>query len=109
MANHLAGVVAAHTMKPVIGVPLAAGPLAGFDSLQALSTTQCRPFDAARDGLGLGEGAAMFCLENLEHAQRRGATILGEMIGYGAASDPHHLTQPDPEGGAAHLLAAVVP
>ena len=74
---------------------------AGFDSLQALSTTQCRPFDAARDGLGLGEGAAILCLENLEHAERRGAEILGEIIGYGAASDPHHLTQPDPEGNAA--------
>lgn len=74
---------------------------AGFDSLQALSTTQCRPFDAARDGLGLGEGAAILCLENLERAQHRGAEILGELAGYGAASDPHHLTQPDPEGNAA--------
>jgi 3-oxoacyl-[acyl-carrier-protein] synthase II len=74
---------------------------AGFDSLQALSTTQCRPFDAARDGLGLGEGAAMLCLESLEHAEERGAEILGELTGYGAASDPHHLTQPDPEGDAA--------
>jgi 3-oxoacyl-[acyl-carrier-protein] synthase II len=74
---------------------------AGFDSLQALSTTQCRPFDAGRDGLGLGEGAAMLCLERLEHAQARGAEILGEITGYGAASDPHHLTQPDPEGNAA--------
>jgi 3-oxoacyl-[acyl-carrier-protein] synthase II len=74
---------------------------AGFDSLQALSPTRCRPFDAARDGLGLGEGAAMLCLESLEHAQDRGAEILGELIGYGAASDPHHLTQPDPEGNAA--------
>ena len=75
---------------------------AGFDSLQALSTTQCRPFDAARDGLGLGEGAAMLCLESLENAQQRGVEILGEIIGYGAASDPHHLTQPDPEGRAAY-------
>ena len=75
---------------------------AGFDSLQALSTTQCRPFDAARDGLGLGEGAAMLCLENLEYARGRGAKILAEIAGYGAASDPHHLTQPDPEGNAAY-------
>lgn len=74
---------------------------AGFDSLQALSTTQCRPFDAARDGLGLGEGAAVLCLETFAHAQRRRAEILGEIAGYGAASDPHHLTQPDPEGHAA--------
>src|SRR5256885_3889545 len=74
---------------------------AGFDSLQAISTTQCRPFDAARDGLGLGEGAAMLCLEDLKAAQERGAQILGEIIGYGAASDPHHLTQPDPDGDPA--------
>jgi 3-oxoacyl-[acyl-carrier-protein] synthase II len=74
---------------------------AGFDSLQALSTTRCRPFDAARDGLGLGEGAAILCLESMEHAQGRGAEILAEIIGYGAAADPHHLTQPDPEGNAA--------
>lgn len=75
---------------------------AGFDSLQALSTTQCRPFDAGRDGLGLGEGAAMLCLEALDSAQQRGAKILGEIVGYGAASDPHHLTQPDPDGNTAY-------
>ena len=70
----------------------------GFDSLQALSTTICRPFDARRDGLALGEGAALVALETLEAAQRRGATILGELIGYGTAFDQHHLTQPHPQG-----------
>ena len=74
---------------------------AGFDSLQALSPTQCRPFDARRDGLALGEGAAMLTLETLEHAQKRGAQILGEIVGYGAALDTHHLTQPNPLGDAA--------
>jgi 3-oxoacyl-[acyl-carrier-protein] synthase II len=74
---------------------------AGFDSLQALSTTQCRPFDAHRDGLALGEGAAMLTLETLDRARRRGANILGEICGYGAATDSHHLTQPHPEGSAA--------
>jgi 3-oxoacyl-[acyl-carrier-protein] synthase II len=74
---------------------------AGFDSLQALSPTQCRPFDANRDGLALGEGAAIITLETLDHAQRRGAEILGEIIGYGAALDTHHLTQPHPQGDAA--------
>jgi 3-oxoacyl-[acyl-carrier-protein] synthase II len=74
---------------------------AGFDSLQALSPTKCRPFDAARDGLALGEGAAVLCLETLDAAHARSATILGEIVGYGAATDSHHLTQPHPEGDAA--------
>jgi 3-oxoacyl-[acyl-carrier-protein] synthase II len=78
---------------------------AGFDSLQALSTTECRPFGQRRDGLALGEGAAVLALESLESARRRGAEILGELIGYGAATDFHHLTQPHPEGDAA--LAAM--
>lgn len=73
----------------------------GFDSLQALSPTQCRPFDAHRDGLALGEGAAMLTLETLEAATRRNAVILGEVCGYGAATDAHHLTQPHPNGDAA--------
>ena len=78
---------------------------AGFDTLQALSTTPCRPFDAGRDGLTLGEGAAVLALEDLSSAQRRGAEILGEILGYGATTDTHHLTQPQPEGSAA--LAAM--
>lgn len=73
----------------------------GFDSLQALSTTTCRPFDAQRDGLALGEGAAVLTLESLESAEARGAKILGEVVGYGAATDSHHLTQPHPRGDAA--------
>ena len=74
---------------------------AGFDSLQALSPTRCRPFDARRDGLALGEGAAALALESLEAAQARGAIILAELVGYGAATDLHHLTQPHPQGDAA--------
>ena len=77
----------------------------GFDSLQALSPTVCRPFDAGRDGLTIGEGAAILALETLGTARRRGATILGELIGYGTILDPHHLTQPHPQGNAA--LAAM--
>lgn len=73
----------------------------GFDSLQALSPTQCRPFDARRDGLALGEGAAVVTLETLESASRRHAVILGEVMGYGAVTDGHHLTQPHPQGDAA--------
>ena len=73
----------------------------GFDSLQALSTTTCRPFDAHRDGLALGEGAAMLALETLDSAKCRNAQILGEIVSYGAATDAHHLTQPHPNGDAA--------
>lgn len=73
----------------------------GFDSLQALSTTLPRPFAADRDGLALGEGAAVLTLERLDDAHARGAFIWGEITGYGASTDLHHLTQPQPEGEAA--------
>lgn len=74
---------------------------AGFDSLQALSTTRPRPFDAGRDGLALGEGAAVFALESRDAALARGARILAEVAGYGVSTDVHHLTQPHPDGIAA--------
>jgi 3-oxoacyl-[acyl-carrier-protein] synthase II len=62
---------------------------AGFDCLQAAAPSLCRPFDAAREGLALGEGAAAFCVEE------EGAV---QMLGYGASTDTHHLTQPHPSG-----------
>jgi 3-oxoacyl-[acyl-carrier-protein] synthase II len=74
---------------------------AGFDSLQALSTTTPRPFDANRDGLALGEGAGVLTLERYEDALARGADIIAEVCGYGATTDLHHLTQPHPDGDAA--------
>ena len=74
---------------------------AGFDALQSLSPTPCRPFDANRDGLSLGEGAAVLALEALDHARERGAEILGEVIGYAATTDTFHLASPHPEGTAA--------
>jgi len=73
----------------------------GFDSLQASTPDRCRPFDSERSGMVLGEGAAVLALENLEAAQKRGATILAEVIGYGISTDNFHLTQPDPSGSGA--------
>jgi 3-oxoacyl-[acyl-carrier-protein] synthase II len=70
----------------------------GFDTLQASTPEKIRPFDQARTGLVLGEGAATLALEEWECALRRGAPILGEVTGYGISTDNHHLTQPHPSG-----------
>jgi 3-oxoacyl-[acyl-carrier-protein] synthase II len=76
---------------------------AGFNALQALAPDVCRPFDRRRAGLSLGEGAAMFVLEEEAHARRRGAAILAEFGGYGMSADAHHMTAPDPDGRGAVL------
>jgi len=74
----------------------------GFDALQALSPSGIpRPFDAARDGLALGEGAGFVVVESAASAKTRGARVIAEILGYGAATDIHHLTQPHPQGDAA--------
>jgi len=70
----------------------------GFDALQAATPDKIRPFDAARTGLVLGEGAALFALENADRARARGARILGFVTGYGISTDTHHITQPHPSG-----------
>lgn len=88
--------------------------IAGFAALTSLSQATdplkaSLPFDKARQGFVLGEGGATLVLEDLEHAQKRGANILGEIVGYGATSDAYHITSPDPTGaGAARAMELAI-
>ena len=89
--------------------------VAGFCNMKALSTrndepqTASRPFDLDRDGFVMGEGAAFVVLEELEHAKKRGANIICELVGYGATDDAYHMTSPIPggEGGAKAMSLAI--
>ncbi len=89
--------------------------LGGFGAMRALSTRNdeperaSRPFDAQRDGFVVGEGAGILILESLEFAQRRGANIIAEIVGYGMSGDAYHITQPAEggDGGYRVTLAAI--
>jgi 3-oxoacyl-[acyl-carrier-protein] synthase II len=84
--------------------------IGGFASMKALSTRNddpahaSRPFDAQRDGFVVGEGAGILILESLEHAQKRDAQILAEIVGYGMSGDAYHITQPAENGDGAYRV-----
>lgn len=89
--------------------------VAGFCSMKAMSTrnddpkTASRPFDKDRDGFVMGEGAGVLILESLDHALERGATIYGEVVGFGSTADAYHITSPAPDGeGAARSMRMAI-
>jgi len=92
--------------------PIAEVGIAGFSAMRALSRRNddpqgaSRPFDAERDGFVMGEAGAMIVLEELEHAQARGAKVYAEVIGYGVSSDAKHITEPDVDGPGRALRMA---
>jgi nodulation protein E len=83
------------------------GFLRAWDSMRVVSPTACRPFSADRDGMTLGEGAAMLVLEPLDAALARGARIYAEIVGFGMSADAHHITQPRAEGAALAIRRAL--
>ncbi|MEQ2528176.1 beta-ketoacyl-[acyl-carrier-protein] synthase II [Robertmurraya yapensis] len=97
------------------GAEASVNPLAysGFSRMRAMSTNNefpekaSRPFDSLRDGFVMSEGSGVLLLEEYEHAKKRGATILGEIIGYGSTTDAHHMTSPDYHGAERAMKLAL--
>jgi nodulation protein E len=87
--------------------PFSNGLLRAWESMRVISSDTCRPFSKDRNGMILGEGAAMFALEPLQDALERGANILGEIAGFGMSADAGHITQPSVDGPAAAMASAL--
>jgi nodulation protein E len=87
--------------------PFSYGILKAWEAMRVVSPNVCRPFSLDRNGMLLGEGAAMLIVESLDHARARGARPLTEIVGFGMSSDAHHVTQPSAEGGAKAIRLAL--
>lgn len=89
--------------------PISEYAYAGFSSLRLITCGPIRPFAKQREGMKLGEGYAALIIEREDDAKRRGAPVLGKLLGYGESADAHHLTQPHPQGdGAARAMATAI-
>lgn len=114
-ANHAIGnafwLVRQGTLDAVVTggseAPFALGNIKAWEAMRVVSPDTCRPFSKDRSGMVLGEGAAMFVIEELEHARARGAKIYAEIAGFGMSADAHHLTMPLVAGAAKAMSAAL--
>jgi nodulation protein E len=114
-SNHAIGLASNMVRSGMCDVAIAGGSEATFsegvllawEAMRVVSPTVCRPFAKDRNGMMLGEGAAMLVIESLDHAQARGATPLAEIAGFGMSSDAHHVTQPSAEGAARAISRAL--
>jgi nodulation protein E len=87
--------------------PFSYGLLKAWEAMRVVSPTICRPFSKDRNGMILGEGAAMLTIEALDHALARGAKPIAEIVGFGMSADAHHITQPSAEGAAKAVRMAL--